>query len=345
LLSKKRYNSRVWKRDDSFRLFLVFITAAVIIPILAAPQIARVIIPLIVVLLCTSEAWRATAGTRLQRGLDAVREGRCPTCGYDLRASSGRCPECGNPIPHGKGRVLYEWQVRIAAARWLENLHNCYDELHEYVAVDVANIPGIDRCFFDRYTRDFAAAGFDLLGDLEDRTIGRIARLGPSIYRAFLDETGSILALICQQPQVGESAIRLQSELAEGEFLVTENVLATRDKHDVAIVPGIEYQLFDAEANIHPLLQAHREALANSLGGAGAVAVRCADLSEIIASQHRLESLRNAHKQSIGYINAADMRAICGGEMDQLHRDLLDEIERLKRRAPSKSSIAPEMRA
>ena len=49
----------MWKRDDSFRLFLVFLTAAAIIPILAAPQIARVIIPLIVVVLCTSEAWRA----------------------------------------------------------------------------------------------------------------------------------------------------------------------------------------------------------------------------------------------------------------------------------------------
>jgi hypothetical protein len=30
------------------------------------------------------------------------------------------------------------------------------------------------------------------------------------------------------------------------------------------------------------------------------------------------------------------MRAICGGEMDQLHRDLLDDIERLK------SAAAPE---
>jgi hypothetical protein len=33
--------------------------------------------------------------------IQRLRHGRCPVCGYDLRATSGRCPECGTPEVEG----------------------------------------------------------------------------------------------------------------------------------------------------------------------------------------------------------------------------------------------------
>jgi hypothetical protein len=44
-------------------------------------------------------AWVATRWRRRWR----LVAGRCPACGYDLRASPHRCPECGTPAAHIPG--------------------------------------------------------------------------------------------------------------------------------------------------------------------------------------------------------------------------------------------------
>ena len=54
-------------------------------------------VPLWFVALATAvpPAWWVHRSRRRRRARERVRRGRCPACGYDLRATPGRCPECG----------------------------------------------------------------------------------------------------------------------------------------------------------------------------------------------------------------------------------------------------------
>jgi hypothetical protein len=49
------------------------------------------------VLVLMTSAPLAMWGKRCVRARRMVKAGRCPQCGYDLRATPGRCPECGTP--------------------------------------------------------------------------------------------------------------------------------------------------------------------------------------------------------------------------------------------------------
>lgn len=62
------------------------------------PAVVRYVIPdwtLVVAACVIPMLWAA----RWHRRRVRIAAGRCPECGYDLRASKDRCSECGTPIP------------------------------------------------------------------------------------------------------------------------------------------------------------------------------------------------------------------------------------------------------
>jgi hypothetical protein len=78
------YLGFVWLRDDVGTFWLVGIPLYVFALFLAAFPVLRVAWPML----------------RRSRRLS---KGRCPECGYDIRATRDRCPECGTQRPRAIG--------------------------------------------------------------------------------------------------------------------------------------------------------------------------------------------------------------------------------------------------
>lgn len=56
-------------------------------------------------LLLPAATWGTSATIVAARSRRNHHRNRCPTCGYDLRASPNRCPECGAPTPPTSNRT------------------------------------------------------------------------------------------------------------------------------------------------------------------------------------------------------------------------------------------------
>ena len=90
------------------------------------------------------------------------------------------------------------------------------------------------------------------------------------------------------------------------------------------------------------LVREHCETLHQRLAESSASFIRMSNLTDVIASQQRLETIRNAHKRSIGYVNEPELRAMCGGSQTEWHRDLLVQIEIERNAIDSDAGSSPQ---
>jgi hypothetical protein len=122
--------------------------------------------------------------------------------------------------------------------------------------------------------------------------------------------------------------IDLETELSDGSFIVTAN---SRGSDTTGAVPRVARFQHPLETPAFDLLTLHRDQVEQAMRRDPTLQpVRVNTLDELIASQHRLQAIKNEHKASMGYMDAKEFRQIAGKDSAAV-REMAAEFERRKR--------------
>jgi hypothetical protein len=216
-----------------------------------------------------------------------------------------------------------------------------YAEQHEYRAVRPSEFRDVDIAFYDQTQKTFEREQFRFLGDIEDVTATREFPKMRTFLRLMAGDSGTIqlacyhlkmrgflrlLQLVGALPS-NIKTLDLETEMSDGSFIVTAN---TQGVDTTGAVPRVARYLHPRETAPLELLALHREQVQQaSIREGGLAPVRVNTLDDLIASQHRLQAIKNAHKASMGYMDAKELRQIAGEDSPAV-RDLAAEFERRK---------------
>ena len=217
-----------------------------------------------------------------------------------------------------------------------------YAQQHEYRVVRPSEFRDVDIAFYDATQKTFEREQFRFLGDIEDVTATREFPKMRTFLRLMVGDSGTIqlacyhlkmrgflrlLQLVGALPK-NVKTVDLETEMSDGSFIVTANAEGV---DTTGAVPRVARFLHPRETEPLELLARHREQIQQACRREpGLAPVHVNTLDELIASQHRLQAIKNAHKASMGYMDAKELRQIAGEDSPAV-RDLAAEFERRKR--------------
>ena len=217
-----------------------------------------------------------------------------------------------------------------------------YAQQHEYRVVQPREFRDVDIAFYDQTQQIFEREQFRFLADIEDVTATREFPKMRTFLRLMTGDSGTIQAAIYHLKMRGFlrvlqmvgvlpkhiKTVDLESEMSDGSFIVTANAEGV---DTTGAVPRVARFLHPRDTPPLELLALHREQIQQACRREpGLTPVRVNTLDELIASQHRLQAIKNAHKASIGYMDAKELRQIAGEDSPAV-RELAAEFERRRR--------------
>ena len=218
-----------------------------------------------------------------------------------------------------------------------------YSQPHEFRTVAAQEIPGLDLDFYDRTEVAFRTQGFTKIADLEDLTATRQFPAMRTFIRSMVGDDGAVQVGIYHLKMRGLyrllqtlrivprnlKMIDLETEMSDGTFIVTANSLGS---DTTGPVPGVARFQHALETGPAALLEAHRQQVQQAgIRDPMTRPVCVATLEELIASQHRLQAIKNRHKASNGYMDSGEFRRITRGDDSYVARELAEEFDRRRR--------------
>ena len=214
-----------------------------------------------------------------------------------------------------------------------------YAEPHEFRTVSPSEIRGLDVGFYDRTQAFFQSQQFTLLGDIEDITATREFPKMRTFIRVMSGDGGVTQLAVYHLKMRGLyrllqtfkvmpknlKMIDLETEMSDGSFIVTAN---SQGSDTTGAVPRVARFQHPLETPAFDLLTLHRDQVEQAMRRDPTLQpVHVNTLEELIASQHRLQAIKNEHKASIGYMDAKEFRQIAGRDNAAV-REMAAEFDR-----------------
>lgn len=211
---------------------------------------------------------------------------------------------------------IWEWYFtpQQAAQQIVADTKAVYSDRHEFAEVSASSacFRDLDHGFYARAKSHFEAEGFRYLVDMEDQTLSRQYPKMRTFVRMFVSGDHAVSGAAFHAKVRGWMHLLkwiglpanpfyydLETEFADGTFVVTTNTLGADLSADVA---GVERQPFPSTTHLSEMVHAHRLAVERRCGE-GTLPVRMYSVAEIWAMQHRLQDLKNAAKAELGYVD------------------------------------------
>jgi len=235
------------------------------------------------------------------------------------------------------------WLLKTSARKLYEQQKTVYSGKHEFMTVSPRIFPWLDIDYYDNVAARLRRLDFRHLGDVEDKTATLAFPSMRTFVRVLQSADGAVTAGVYQVKPRGFTrlftslgliprdmrVLDLESELNNGTFLATSNGLGL---NLTAEVNGITRQLADPATPVEELLRLHRETLGKMCAETSELqALAWRSMEEILASQERMQELKNARKAALGYVDAEEIARVAAGSLSEEGKALTGEMARLRK--------------